>query len=121
MIKDKVPFTVGHKLGIVSIHSYTAMLKPSSPIASAVTCITTALKLTIDFLIVLQISERVKVHIAMKRHMRPADGSEVAIVEILDDILDTPVPSVGENQLLLVKRSRLKPAHIPVPGKAVSD
>ena len=84
------------------------------------TCATRALKLTIDFFMVLQISERVQFHIAMKRHMWPAGASETAIAGNLEDILDTPVPSVGEDQLLLVKRPRLEPAHIPVSGKTVS-
>jgi hypothetical protein len=83
-------------------------------------CVTRALRLTIDFLIVLQICEMVKAHFAMKRHMRPTDASEAATVEILEGILNAPVPSVGENQLLLVKHSRLESAHISVSGKTMS-
>ena len=120
-IKDETPFTVDHKLGIVSINSYMAMLCPSRTTASVGICVTSALKRTVDFFIVLQISKRVKAHIAMKRHMWPTDASEVATVEILEDILNAPVPSVGENQLLLVKRSRPEPVHISVSGKMMSD
>ena len=36
-------------------------------------------KLTIDFVIVVQINEGVKVHIAMERHMRPVNASGVLI------------------------------------------
>jgi hypothetical protein len=82
-IKDETPFTVGHKLGIVSIHSYTAMLKPSRTTAAVRVCVARALKPTVGFFVVLQISERVKAHIAMKRHMRPTDASEMANAEIL--------------------------------------
>ena len=38
-----------------------------------------AAKFTIDFLIVVQISERVRVYIAMERHMWSADVSGVVI------------------------------------------
>jgi hypothetical protein len=106
--------------GIVSINSHTAMLNPSRTTASVGICVMRALKLTIDFLIVLQICERVKTHFTMKRHMRPTDASEAATVEILEDILNAPVPSVRENQLLLVKRSRPEPTHISVSGKMMS-
>ena len=58
-IKDETPFTVDHKLGIVSISSYTAMLNPSRTTASVGICVARALKLTVDFFI-LQKSERVK-------------------------------------------------------------
>ena len=115
------PFTVGHKLGIVSIHSYTARLKPSRKMESVKEYMTRTLKFTVDFLIVVQVSERVEVHIAMKRHMRPIDALGMSVtVAILKDILNAPIPSVGEDQLLLVKRSRLESAHISVPNKTVS-
>ena len=120
-IKDETPFTVGHKLGIVCIHSYTAMLKPSRTTASVRVCATRAFESTVGLLIVLHKSERVKAHIAMKRHMRPKDASETAATPPSSrDILDAPVPSIGEDQLLLVKRSRLEPTHVSVSDKTMS-
>jgi len=82
--------------------------------------IASTLRFTVDFLIVVQISERVGVHIAMKRHMRPVDGSEMSAPGIPEDILDTPIPSVGKDQLLLVKRPRLEPAHVSISDEVVS-
>lgn len=119
--EPEAPFIVGHKLGIVSIHSYTAMLKPSRTASFREhKCITRTLRFTIDFLVVMQISERIKVHIAMKHHMWPVDGSEMSTPEVPEDILDTPIPSVGKDQLLLVKRPRLKPAHVSISDEVVS-
>ena len=62
----------------------------------------------------MQISERVEVHIAIERHMRPVGHQRCSFVEIAEDILDTPIPSVGEDQLLPVKRPRLEPTHVSV-------
>ena len=61
-------------------------------------------KFTIDFSIIMQVGEGVKVHIAMERHMRPIDALGMFVAGTLEDILDTPIPPVGEDQLLLVKR-----------------
>ena len=119
----EAPFTVGHKLGIVCIHSYTAMLKPSRTTTSVrkYKRIARALKFTVGFLVVMQISERVEVHIAMKRHMRPIDASATSTPGTAEDILDAPIPSVGKDQLLLVKRSRLEPAHVSISDEVVSN
>ena len=69
----------------------------------------------------MQISERVKVHIAMKRHMRPVERfSDVNFPETLEHALNTPVPPVGEDQLLLVKCPRLEPAHVSVSEEVVN-
>ena len=73
--------------------------------------------LTINLLIVMQKSERVEIHIAMERHMRPVDALVMPFPGMSNDILNTPIPSVGEDQLLFVKRSRLEPAHVSVSGR----
>ena len=57
---------MGHRVGIVSIHSYTARLKPSRAVESVRKHIVRTSEFTIDFLVIVQISERVKVHIAME-------------------------------------------------------
>jgi len=44
-----------------------------------------------------------------------------SIEEILEIVLDTPVPSVREDQLLLVKRPRLEPAHVSISDEVVRD
>lgn len=41
-------------------------------------------------------------------------------MEILEDLLDAPIPSIRENQLLPVKGPRLKPAHVSVSDKTFS-
>ena len=99
------------------------MLKPSKTKVSVKKYkrITRALKITVYFLVVMQISERVEIHIAMERHMRPVDTSGISDPEILEDILDAPIPSVGKNQLLLVKRPRLEPAHVSISDGVVSS
>ena len=75
------------------------MLKPSKTTVSVKKYkrITRALKITVYFLVVMQISERVEIHIAMERHMRPVDTSGISDPEILEDILNTPIPSVGKD------------------------
>ena len=70
-------------MGIVSIHSYTAKLKPLRAMLSVRKHTKRAGKPTIDFLVVMQISERVKVHIAMKRHMRPGRRQDRSFTDTL--------------------------------------
>jgi len=99
------------------------MLKPSRTTISVKKHkrITRALKFTVGFLVVMQISERVEVHIAMKRHMRPIDASATSAAGTAEDILDAPIPSVGKDQLLLVKRPRLESAHVSISDEVVSN
>ena len=52
-------------------------------------------KVTIDFLVVMQISERVEVHIALKCHMWPGDRQRRSFAGIPENVLHTPIPSVG--------------------------
>jgi len=69
---------VDHRLGIVSIHSYTAILKPSRGAVSVRRYPVRTEKLTIDFFVIMKVSERIEVHITMERHMRPIDASGVS-------------------------------------------
>ena len=69
----------------------------------------------------MQISERIEVHIAIELHMWPAGYQRCSFAEILRCLLNTPIPSIGEDQFLLVKRSRLEPTHVSVPDEAISD
>ena len=68
---------MGHRLGIVGIHSYTAMLKPWKDGYHSRGFIKEARKHTIDFSVVVHKGERVKVHFAMKRNVRPVNSSEL--------------------------------------------
>jgi hypothetical protein len=68
----------------------------------------------------MHVNERVEVHIAMECNMWPVDRQGCSFCEDITGVLDTPIPSVGEDELLFVKRPRLEPAHVSVSDGTVS-
>lgn len=113
------PFTVDHKLGIVSRNSYTAILKPreqeNEPESGEESGKT---------------HHKLSCYCACKRKgQNPYRNGMIQMAcgcirrvrsrRFLKTVLDTPIPPVGENKFLLVKRPRLKPTHVSVSGETV--